>query len=531
PGTLTLNSSYDGGATSEILQTSGTLASGDTAQIRLIATVSTLTDSGFGFGVYESQSTIMGESANFGLPTFDFSDEGTNPDPNDNGNPYEPGENDPSSFSLASTITGLGVALNATVDGPVVTFDYTLANLGNNELTNISVPHDLDAVFGSGNYSLIEGPFFVGFQRNLTLNTQFDGSSNMELIGGGTLPKRTTETIRLAVRIVSVVDQGGGLGLYTAQVVANGSGPFGGVMDTSDSGTNPDGDGDGNAGGSDEDDNTEIALPDEIASISGVVWNDLNGDGVRDSGEPGIDGVRVFLDTNTDGIFDSGEASELSDLDGNIQFTDLASGNYTIEIDETTVPQNFVLTTNAPVEEVLVLGEMFEGANFGLFEPAIPDLTGLGRPDLRVGERASPTRHRGDNVYGVRQVLRTTTSKRKVNVYLSLENDGTAADQMVTRGRGSIRNRFRLRIRARGSGNVTAAFRRGRTISSLGVGEITSFRINIGNKSPDQNRTFRFRVETRSATGSAQDRAGFQVRFRQVREQGRPGQSDFFGKL
>src|SRR2546423_4504105 len=37
------------------------------------------------------------------------------------------------------------------------------------------------------------------------------------------------------------------------------------------------------------------------ATVSGVVYNDKNGNGHRDSGEPGMGGVTVFLDANDNG--------------------------------------------------------------------------------------------------------------------------------------------------------------------------------------------------------------------------------------
>src|SRR3990172_7355320 len=35
------------------------------------------------------------------------------------------------------------------------------------------------------------------------------------------------------------------------------------------------------------------------AQIQGTVWDDLNGDGVRDAGEPGQNGQTVFIDQDT----------------------------------------------------------------------------------------------------------------------------------------------------------------------------------------------------------------------------------------
>ena len=73
-------------------------------------------------------------------------------------------------------------------------------------------------------------------------------------------------------------------------------------------------------------------------AISGVVFNDLNGNGVRDSGEPGIGGVRIeVLDSNNNVI-----ATTATTGDGRYLFSELNSGAYTVrEID----PVGFVSTT------------------------------------------------------------------------------------------------------------------------------------------------------------------------------------------
>jgi hypothetical protein len=51
-------------------------------------------------------------------------------------------------------------------------------------------------------------------------------------------------------------------------------------------------------------------------SVYGKVINDLNGNGVPESTEPGIAGVNVFIDTNGNNVFDLGEKSTLSGSDG-----------------------------------------------------------------------------------------------------------------------------------------------------------------------------------------------------------------------
>lgn len=45
------------------------------------------------------------------------------------------------------------------------------------------------------------------------------------------------------------------------------------------------------------------------AEIHGIKWNDLDGDGAPDSGEPGLAGWTIFLDANENGALDGGETA------------------------------------------------------------------------------------------------------------------------------------------------------------------------------------------------------------------------------
>jgi hypothetical protein len=52
-------------------------------------------------------------------------------------------------------------------------------------------------------------------------------------------------------------------------------------------------------------------------SFSGTVFNDLNGNGVQDAGEPGLAGWTVWLDDDRDGIFNNNEPSATTNANGN----------------------------------------------------------------------------------------------------------------------------------------------------------------------------------------------------------------------
>jgi hypothetical protein len=64
--------------------------------------------------------------------------------------------------------------------------------------------------------------------------------------------------------------------------------------------------------------------------IAGTVFNDLDADGTKDSGEAGLSGWRVFLDADRDAVFDSTERSVLTDSAGNYSFKTLAAGSYRV---------------------------------------------------------------------------------------------------------------------------------------------------------------------------------------------------------
>ncbi|GEM_PF-2182310 len=74
-------------------------------------------------------------------------------------------------------------------------------------------------------------------------------------------------------------------------------------------------------------------------TIGDFVWNDLNGNGIQDAGEPGIAGVTVNLydSTGTNQL-----ATTVTGPNGNYAFTGLNAGTYVVKIDATTLPAGFV---------------------------------------------------------------------------------------------------------------------------------------------------------------------------------------------
>jgi hypothetical protein len=68
-------------------------------------------------------------------------------------------------------------------------------------------------------------------------------------------------------------------------------------------------------------------LYDPPASIGGIKWNDLNGDGIQNNGEAGIEGWTIRLDRGGDGTWDD---STTTGVDGSYAFANLLAGTYIV---------------------------------------------------------------------------------------------------------------------------------------------------------------------------------------------------------
>ncbi|MBX7105635.1 MAG: MBG domain-containing protein [Gemmataceae bacterium] len=107
-------------------------------------------------------------------------------------------------------------------------------------------------------------------------------------------------------------------------------------------------------------------------SITGTVWNDQNGDGIRavdGTGaftEPGLEGWTIFLDTNLNGVADPGESKTLTDADGNYSFVSVPAGDY--EVTEV-LPASWDVAPTYDIKTTahVTIGEASTGNDFANF--------------------------------------------------------------------------------------------------------------------------------------------------------------------
>lgn len=87
-----------------------------------------------------------------------------------------------------------------------------------------------------------------------------------------------------------------------------------------------------------------------ISNVGGFVWQDLNHNGIQDEDEPGISDVQVNLYEVNETLIQIVE----TDAYGYYKFTKLCNGNYTIDVDETTLPSGFIPTVSKVGDDNLI---------------------------------------------------------------------------------------------------------------------------------------------------------------------------------
>ncbi len=73
-------------------------------------------------------------------------------------------------------------------------------------------------------------------------------------------------------------------------------------------------------------------------SISGFLWEDADGNQVKGSGEPLLSGINVFIDLNGNGVRENGEPYTTTLTNGTYAFTNLIADTYRVTVDLLSIP-------------------------------------------------------------------------------------------------------------------------------------------------------------------------------------------------
>ncbi len=107
----------------------------------------------------------------------------------------------------------------------------------------------------------------------------------------------------------------------------------------------------------------------KAGEIRGVKFNDLNGNGTRDEGEPGIAGIRIYVDINQDGRINLLEPSGITDANGAYRILDVPAGT-DLHVREAAQP-GYIQTFPDPADGgahtgvTVTRGQITSGLDFG----------------------------------------------------------------------------------------------------------------------------------------------------------------------
>ncbi|MEG4215134.1 SdrD B-like domain-containing protein [Microcoleus sp. Pol14C6] len=130
-----------------------------------------------------------------------------------------------------------------------------------------------------------------------------------------------------------------------------------------------------------------------VGSISGIKFNDLNANSVRDATDPPLSNWPIYLDFNGNGSFDPGEANTITNPQGNYTFANVSPGRYLVR--EVQQP-GWVQTTPNPGPIDITGNTNAVGVNFGNNFPT-GSISGFKFNDLNANGINEPTEPRVAN--------------------------------------------------------------------------------------------------------------------------------------
>ena len=254
---LVVNPAFTGnGANTSLLAAGQSLGLADSSVISFTIKLTITTTFGPFANAVRASASGAGNTGN----ATDLSTNGTNPDPNGNGNPGDTGEDSPTVFSITpSPVIGIAKAAENPLPQPNtgsnnITYTLTLVNLGNVALSNVQASDDLGKAFATALFSIVPGS--ITATGGLTADLTFDGKNNLNLLTANqVLAVGASATVRFTVNIT-----GAGSFSNTATATAAGPGSTGTTRDVSTNGTNPDPNSNGNPSDPGEDSPTVITL-------------------------------------------------------------------------------------------------------------------------------------------------------------------------------------------------------------------------------------------------------------------------------
>ncbi len=181
------------------------------------------------------------------------------------------------------------------------------------------------------------------------------------------------------------------------------------------------------------------------STLGGHVWFDGNRNGSFDSGESGVSGIGISLQSA------SGESASLTtDSNGHYSFDGIFEGQYTVAINAGTIPANTVLATSSAISFDAVMGQSREDFSFGLQPAASSSISGSVLEQFSsdtvftislynaAGSLVASAQTGAGGSFGFGQlaagqyIVRLNTDALPANVYLPVDDTDGGTDAAIT---------------------------------------------------------------------------------------------------
>ncbi len=305
---LAVADAFDGNTTTNLLDASQTLGVGETAAFEITVTF----DPNDSTGPFNNTAIASGSSPG-GVSVNDTSQDGLDPDPEDNG-PSDNGDPTPTPFTTSSAIGAAKTVFGVNDDNRpeyVVTYDVRIENIGTTTLSNVQAVENLSATFGTfydgaGTPAVVTDISPDGSAADAaSLNGSFNGSGNNNLLDG-TNTLEPTEFYIIRIEVTVDLTDASTFGPFENIVTVSALDPSDTeVTDISDNGLDDDGssvdpNNNGNANESGENDPTPITFtaPSDLSidKWQAPVIVDTSGSG---SGYPTLAQINTACDGGT----------------------------------------------------------------------------------------------------------------------------------------------------------------------------------------------------------------------------------------
>ncbi len=234
--------------------------------------------------------------------------------------------------AVTVTIPALVVSKDASVDKiapqDVFTYSVTARNVGHAPASNLVITDTLPSdqfEYQSGSSKL----------NGVSVSDPTTGTNSLTWNLGSTITGTTAVTLTFQVKATGTITKGEN---FVNTAVATAKGPDGNTIPADNSSHVP--------ADTDNDDTDTATVQGAPGEIGDFVWEDMNGNGIQDSGENGVSGVLVSLyNPGSDHVPGGGDDTLLytttTNSSGQYKFSNLAQGYYYVKV---TLPSGYHFT-------------------------------------------------------------------------------------------------------------------------------------------------------------------------------------------